>query len=133
MAARRRRANEVRLVRPGDRNLNTPQTPGLQRETAIDGKLVGARNLWMGFARMNPGVTTGPHHHGKSESGVYLLRGACRFRFGDNLRRSINAREGDFVYIPPFAVHQEINLSSEEPAEFVVVRGSPENLVVPVG
>ena len=87
----------------------------------------------MGFARMDPGVTTGPHHHGKSESGVYLLQGACRIRFGDNLRRSINAREGDFVYIPPFAVHQEINLSSEEPAEFVVVRGSPENIVVPVG
>ncbi len=64
---------------------------------------------------------------------MYLLRGACRFRFGENLEQSIDAREGDFVYVPPFAVHQEINLSSEEPAQFIVVRDSPENIVVPVG
>ncbi len=82
---------------------------------------------------MGPGVTCAAHHHGKSESGVYLLRGACRFSFGKNLSRSIDAREGDFVYVPPFAVHQEINLSSEDPAEFIVVRDSPENVVVPVG
>lgn len=64
---------------------------------------------------------------------MYLLRGACRFRFGEKLEQSIDAREGDFVYVPPFEVHQEINLSSEEPAEFIVARDSPENIVVPVG
>ncbi len=122
----------LRLIRPGERNLNTAQSPGLHRETAIDGKSVGARTLWMGFARMDPGVTCAPHHHGNSESGVYLLRGTCRFQFGENLEQSIDARQGDFVYVPPFAIHQEVNLSSEEPAEFVVVRDSPENIVAPV-
>ena len=132
-AGRRRRANGLRVVRLGDRNLGTAQTPGLRRETGIDARLVGAKNLWMGFVEMDPGAECGPHHHGKSESGVYLLRGPCRFRFGENLEQSIDAREGDFVYVPPSAVHQEVNLSSEEPAAFVVVRDSPENIVVPMG
>jgi len=82
---------------------------------------------------MDPGVTCAPHHHENSESGVYLLRGTCRFQFGENLEQSIDARQGDFVYVPPFAIHQEVNLSSEEPAEFIVVRDSPENIVVPMG
>ena len=86
----------------------------------------------MGFARMNPGVTGAPHHHGDSESGVYLLRGRCRFQFGENMKGSIDARQGDFVYVPPFAIHREVNLSSEEPVEFVVVRDSTENIVVPI-
>ena len=86
----------------------------------------------MGFARMDPGVTCASHHHGNSESGVYLLRGTCRFQFGENLEQSIDARQGDFVYVPPFAIHQEVNLSSKEPVEFIVVRDSPENIVAPV-
>lgn len=132
-AAWKTRTKEIRLVRPAERDRRTAQTPGLRRETGIDDRLVGSRNLWMGFVEMDPGAECGPHHHGKSESGVYLLRGACRFRFGEKLEQSIDAREGDFVYVPPFAVHQEINLSSEEPAAFVVVRDSPENIVVPMG
>jgi len=37
------------------------------------------------------------------------------------------------VYVAPFAVHQEISLSSEERVEFIGVRDYPENIVVPVG
>lgn len=122
---------DLRLVRPSGRSLRTAQTPGLRRETAIDGELAGARNLWMGFVTMDPGVTCAPHHHGEAESGVYLLRGACRFRFGEGLKKSIDASQGDFVFVPPFAVHQEINLSPSEAAEFIVVRDSPGNIVVP--
>ncbi|MFQ5553225.1 MAG: cupin domain-containing protein [Thermoplasmata archaeon] len=124
---------DVRLIQPSDRDDNTAQTPGLRRETAIDGKLVGARNFWMGFARIDPGASSAPHHHGRSESGVYLLRGACRFRFGENLEQVVDAQKGDFVYVPPYAIHDEVNLSSEEPVEFVVVRGSSENIAVPAG
>lgn len=127
-----RERGDLRLIRPRSRNLRTAQTPGLRREAAIDGKLAGARNLWMGFVTMDRGVACAPHHHGKAESGVYLLRGACRFRFGDKLEKSIDAIQGDFVYVPPFAVHQEINLSRKDAAEFIVVRDSRRNTVVPV-
>lgn len=130
--AKTRRRGELRLIRPRNRNLRTAQTPGLRREAAIDKNLAGARNLWMGFVVMDRGVACAPHHHGRSESGVYLLRGACRFRFGDKLEKSIDATQGDFVYVPPFAVHQEINLNRRKTAEFIVVRDSPTNIVVPV-
>lgn len=127
-----RKGGRLRLVRPEDRDHGTAQTPGLARETAVDGNSVGARTLWVGFVRMHAGVTSGAHHHGDSESVIYMIRGVARFRFGDRLSESLEAHAGDFVYVPPNAVHQEINLSSEEAAEMVVVRDRQENIVVPV-
>jgi uncharacterized RmlC-like cupin family protein len=94
--------------------------------------MVGSRNLWMGFARLQPGGRVAPHHHGKSESGVYVLQGACRVAWGEDLLMAIDAHGGDFVYIPPYVVHIEVNLSSEEPVDFIVARDAPKNIVVPV-
>lgn len=122
----------LRVVRPKDRDRGTAQTPGLERETAIDGKTVGARTLWIGFVRMSPGLTSGAHHHGDSETGIYMIRGSARFRFGEGLRETVEAHAGDFVFVPPHAIHQEINLSGTEPAEMVVVRDRQKNVVVPV-
>jgi len=121
---------EVRLIRPQDRDRGTSQTPGLDRETAIDDRSVGARTLWMGFVRMGPGARSAPHHHGASESGIYVIRGALRLRFGTRLDRSVDAHAGDFIYVPPRAVHQETNLSPEDPVDQIVVRDSPQNIVV---
>src|SRR3990172_3465035 len=70
--------------------------------------------------------------HGDSESGIYMIRGNARFRFGPGLKETLEVRSGDFVFVPPFAVHQEMNLSPSEPAEMIVVRDRPENVVVPV-
>lgn len=125
-------AREIRLIRPQDRDRRTSQTPGLDRQTAIDDRMVGSRNLWMGFARLHPGRKVAPHHHGKSESGVYLLQGACHFAWGEDLEMAIDAHGGDFVYIPPYVVHTEQNLSFKEPVDFIVVRDAPKNIVVPV-
>ncbi len=125
-------AREIRLIRPQDRDRGTSQTSGLERQTAIDDRMVGSRNLWMGFARLQPGGKVAPHHHGKSESGVYLLQGSCRVAWGQDLEMGIDAHAGDFVYIPPYVVHIEENLSSKEPVEFIVVRDFPQNIVVPV-
>lgn len=122
----------VRVIRPEERDRRTAQTPGMTRETAIDGKMVGASNLWIGFVRTEPGLVSGAHHHGDSESGIYVIRGTLRFRFGDGLAESVEARAGDFVFVPPHAVHQEMNLSSTETAEAIVVRDRQENIVVPV-
>ncbi|MGQ0796260.1 MAG: cupin domain-containing protein [Methanobacteriota archaeon] len=122
----------LRRVRPEDRSRATAQTPGLERETAVDGPTVGARTLWMGFVRVAPGVASGVHHHGDSESGIYVIRGRLRFRFGARLGETFVAEAGDFIYVPPHAVHQETNLSPEEPAETVVVRDRQENVVVAV-
>ena len=37
---------------------------------------------------------------------------------------------GDFVFIPPYMPHQEINPSPDQPTEWVVVRSGPEAVVV---
>lgn len=126
------KGRRVRVIRPGDRDRATAQTPGLERETAIDAKTVGARTLWIGHVRATPGMASGVHHHGDSETGVYVIRGILRFRFGNGLAETIEAHAGDFVYLPPHAVHQEMNPNPSEAAEAVVVRDRQENIVVPV-
>lgn len=85
----------------------------------------------MGFVRMGPGAKSEPHHHGTSESGIYIIHGSLRIRYGPGLEHSANAMAGDFLYVPPRTVHQEINLSSDEPVDQIVARDSPENVVVP--
>jgi uncharacterized RmlC-like cupin family protein len=128
----RKSGGALRLVRPADRDRQTAQTPGLVREAAVDGKKVGARTLWAGHVTMDAGMTSGAHHHGDSESVIYMIRGSARFRFGDDLSQSIEAHPGDFVFVPPNAVHLEANLSATEGAEMIVVRDRQENIVVPV-
>jgi hypothetical protein len=43
---------------------------------------------------------------------------------------SEEARPGDFIYVPPYVPHQEINASSNEICEAVVVRDGQNPIVV---
>jgi uncharacterized RmlC-like cupin family protein len=122
----------LRLVRPAERSRATTQTPGLARETAIDARSVGARTLWVGLVRMAPGLVSGVHHHGDSESGIFVIQGQARFQFGPGLKETFDAEAGDFVYVPPHAIHQEANRRTDAPVEMVVVRDRQENIVVAV-
>jgi uncharacterized RmlC-like cupin family protein len=124
--------SEVRVVKPGDRDASTAQTPGMHREEACGAKTVGAEHLWVGHVHVGEGVRSGPHHHGELESVIYIISGKARFRFGDNLEETVEATEGDFVFVPPYLVHQEINASADVPVDMVVARSSQENVVVNV-
>lgn len=124
--------NEVRLVRPDQRSENTAQTPGMIRQAAIAPEVCGSRSLWLGFVSTPPSRASGAHHHGPAESGIYMLRGRIRFYYGDKLEQSLIAEAGDFIYVPPDAVHIEENLSDTEPVEFIVARNSGDILVVNV-
>ena len=123
---------EVRIIKPGDRDASTAQTPGMHREEACGANTVGAEHLWVGHVSVDKGVRSGPHHHGDLESVIYVISGNARFRFGDSLEHTVEASEGDFVFVPPFLVHQEINASDETAVEMVVARSSQENIVVNV-
>ncbi len=81
---------------------------------------------------MGPGVKSGAHHHGEVESAIYIISGDARFRYGDHLEHTVVARAGDFIFVPAYIVHQEINASDSEPVLMVVSRGSQENVVVNV-
>jgi uncharacterized RmlC-like cupin family protein len=125
-------SDQVRVIRPHERDSSTAQTPGMTRAEGCGGKTVGAEKLWVGHVSVDKGVRSGPHHHGELESAIYVISGHARFRYGANLEHLVEAGPGDFVFVPPFVVHQEINASSEEPVDMVVARSSQENIVVNV-
>lgn len=62
------------------------------------------------------------HHHGASESGIYIISGQARFRMGPDLAEHADAGPGDFIYVPAWAVHSEANLSQTEPVVAIVCR-----------
>ena len=76
------------------------------------------------------GAKTGAHHHGALESVIYVLRGRARMRWGERLEFVAEAGPGDFIFVPPYVPHQEINASSDEPLECVLVRSDNEAVVV---
>jgi len=103
------RETGVRVI-PGDAlDSNTPQTPGMQRAAAINAARVGAQRIWAGTVRIDPNAKTGAHHHGALESVIYIVRGRARMRWGEQLEFVAEANPGDFIYIPPYVPHQEIN------------------------
>jgi uncharacterized RmlC-like cupin family protein len=124
------RHDGVRVV-PADRlDPNTAQTPGMDRRAAITHARVGASRLWAGTVHIRPDARTGPHHHGPLESVIYVIRGRARMRWGERLEYTAEAGPGDFIYVPPFVPHQEINASATETLECVLVRSDGEAMVV---
>ena len=106
----------VRVIPAGSLDTNTAQTPGMNRAAAINFARVGAQN--------------GAHHHGHLESVIYVVKGRARMRWGDKLEFIAEAGPGDFIYVPPYVPHQEINASETEPLECVLVRSDNEAVAI---
>jgi uncharacterized RmlC-like cupin family protein len=124
------RRHGVRVVHAGELDANTPQTPGMSRAAAISTATAGAEKLWAGTAVIHADAKTGAHHHGPLESVIYVVAGRARMRWGDRLEFTAEAGPGDFIYVPPFVPHQEINASPDEALSCVVVRSGQEPVVV---
>ena len=124
------RIHGVRVVRSGELDTNTPQTPGMNRAAAINFAKAGAQKLWAGTVTIHPDAKTGAHHHGALESVIYVVKGKARMRWGERLEFVAEAGPGDFIFVPPYVPHQEINASSDEPLECVLVRSDQEAVVV---
>jgi uncharacterized RmlC-like cupin family protein len=122
-------------IAPAGMAAGTPQTPGMSRKAAISGATVGSRALWMGQTHVAPGATSGDHHHGASETAIYVVSGTPSFVFldleGDEPRETrIDARPGDYVFVPPFVPHREENPDPETEAVVVIARSTQEAIVV---
>jgi uncharacterized RmlC-like cupin family protein len=118
-------------VIPADRlDPNTAQTAGMDRAVAIDFARVGARKIWAGTVTIHANAKTGAHHHGPLESVIYILKGRARMRWGEKLEFTAEAGPGDFIYVPAYVPHQEINASTSEKLECVLVRSDNETVVV---
>ena len=120
----------VRVVRSNELDINTAQTPGMNRAAAITHARAGAEKLWAGTVVIHPKAKTGAHHHGHLESIIYVVKGKARMRWGEHLQFTAEAGPGDFIFVPPYVPHQEINASRDEVLECVLVRSDGEAVVV---
>jgi uncharacterized RmlC-like cupin family protein len=127
--------SELRVIRGGDLSGSTAQTAGMQRSAAISGDQVGARDLWMGRTVVSAGASSGDHHHGESETGIYVVSGHPVFVFRDPGSGEIARLEtspGDYVWVPPHVPHREENPSPDTEAVVVIARSTQEAIVVGV-
>ena len=120
----------VKVIPSNSLDVNTAQTPGMNRAAAINYARVGAQKIWAGTVSIHPNAKTGAHHHGHLESVIYVVKGRARMRWGEHLEYVAEAGPGDFIYVPPYVPHQEINASTEESLECVLVRSDNEAVVV---
>lgn len=117
------RTEEIVVVAPDER-IAGPTTPGMDRQQAI-----ATEGVWAGHVRTEPGMVSGWHHHGEHDTVIYVLTGVLKMEFGPDGTRTVEARPGDFIFVPKEIVHRESN-PTEQPAEVVAVRaGTGTSLV----
>jgi uncharacterized RmlC-like cupin family protein len=124
------RNDGIRIVRHDQLDLNVPSWPDIQLGAAITHASAGARKIWAGAVNFPPKAQTGPHHHGELESVIYVVSGRACMRWGERLEYVADAGPGDFIYVPPYVPHQEMNASPDEPLVCVLVRNNQEPIVV---
>lgn len=122
---------QLRHIREDEATSATGQTPGMARFEAISGAAVGAEMLWMGRTHVAPATRSADHHHGESETAIYVVSGHPVFVFaqdGEEVR--LETSPGDYVFVPPFVPHREENPSPDEEAVVVIARSTQEAIVV---
>src|SRR5881397_3965325 len=124
------REHGVKIIRADKLDSNTPQTPGMNRAAAITHARTGANKLWAGTVTIHANAKTGAHHHGELESVIYVVSGRARMRWGEHLEYVADAGPGDFIYVPPYVPHQEINASRTEVLECVLWRSDGQAVAV---
>jgi uncharacterized RmlC-like cupin family protein len=113
----------------------TTQTTGMRRLEAISGKTVGAQNLWMGQTHVPAATASGNHHHGASETAIFVVSGTPVFVFVDvdgaePVETRIQTAPGDYVFVPPYVPHREENPDPDAEAVVVIARTTQEAIVV---
>lgn len=124
------RTDGVRIIRSSELDDATAQTLGMQRRAAVTAKRTGASKLWAGTVTIDARAKTGAHHHGDLESVIYVVNGLARMRWGDHLEFTAEAGPGDFIYVPPWVPHQEINASDDLQLHCVIARSGQQGLVI---
>jgi uncharacterized RmlC-like cupin family protein len=120
----------IRIVSPPEFDAGTAQTPGSERLAAVTPQLGIETALWAGLFKVEPGASTGIHHHGSQETVAYVLAGACEIRWGAKGEFGAVAKAGDFIHVPAYLPHMESNPSTTEPFHWVVVRSTSTPIVV---
>ena len=120
----------IRIVSPTEFDLGTAQTSGSERRAAITPALGIDTMMWGGRFEVKPGARTGIHHHGEQQTIAFVLSGICEVRWGERGEFAATARAGDFIHVPAFVPHMEINPSETDSFPWVVVRSTATPIVV---
>lgn len=121
----------VHHIKASDITSDTAQSEGLRRFAAVSGTSVGAEKLWMGETHASPSTVSSNHHHGDSETAIYVRSGHPEFVFHDGAHEvRISTSPGDYVFIPPYLPHREENPDPNTPAEVVIARSTQEAIVI---
>ena len=120
---------ECKVIRPDEREVDVA-SGNMTRLAGVSEKLVGTTGIHLAVATIPPGCASSPHYHVNCESAIYVVKGRGRFLTGGRLERSQPIGPGDFIYVPPDAVHQPINDSPSETMELIVARNAPVEIVV---
>jgi uncharacterized RmlC-like cupin family protein len=122
---------QVHHIKASDISSDTAQSDGLRRFAAISGRSVGAEKLWMGETHVSPDTASANHHHGESETAIYVRSGHPEFVFHDGVGEvRIATQPGDYIFVPPYLPHREENPDPNNPAEVVIARSTQEAIVV---
>ena len=118
-------------IGPADRHTTIGQHAGMERSIAISRPTVGSERLYSSIVSTAPSDRTRIHHHGDCETSIYILSGEAHYTWGPSgVESSMDARAGDFVYIPAGEIHVEANASTTEPLVVVLTRNCPDSHVV---
>ncbi|MCV7289257.1 cupin domain-containing protein [Mycolicibacterium wolinskyi] len=121
----------VHHVRAAELSSSTAQTEGMQRFAAISGGSVGSEKIWMGETHVSPATASDNHHHGESETAIFVRSGNPEFVFHDGVQEvRIATAPGDYVFVPPYVPHREENPDPDNPAVVVIARSTQEAIVV---
>jgi uncharacterized RmlC-like cupin family protein len=124
------RYQPVRIVQPALFDRGTAQTSGSERRSAVAVDKGIATTLWGGIFIVDPGAKTGIHHHGEQETIAYVLEGDCLVRWGESGEYCAAAHAGDFIHVPAWLPHMEINSSEDHHFAWVVVRSTAKPIVI---
>lgn len=117
------------VTRKGSEAADTSQSGGAVRISGVSISHTPATKIWFGKVSNEPGYRSLPHHHGEAETGGYVLTGIARIYFGENYSEYVDMAEGDFVFVPPYMPHVEVNMSTTEELVWLTAR-TPDNIVV---
>ena len=120
----------IRFIHPREFDRSTLQTPGSERLAAVAPQLGVETTMWGGMFEVNPSARTGIHHHGEQQTIAYVLSGICEVRWGESGEFAASAEAGDFIHVPAFLPHMEMNSSDSQPFRWVVVRSTSTPIVV---
>jgi uncharacterized RmlC-like cupin family protein len=96
---------------------------------------VSTEKIWMGKTYVSVRTSSGNHHHGDSETAIYVVSGHPEFVFAEGVGDSveevrIKTSPGDYIFVPPFVPHREENPGEDEEAVIVIARSTQEAIVV---